>query len=297
MSSEYWEKRQREWIEKQAKNDADFKKKISKYYDDATLKAQQDINDFYMRFAKKENITMAEARKRVKEFDVKGFEKRAKEMVKNQDFSDEANERLRIYNATMRINRLEMLKSKLAMDYLEANNKLDNEMKKQFTDYLTGEAKHQAGILGKTIPDDLTKRIEQLVNASYKGATFSERLWASQDQLKGELDNILTRGLIMGQNPRQLASRLKPLINDAVNNKKYVTEKIAVTESARMAHEYRTKLYKENDVKEVKWIAETTACKICLPRDNKVYKLGEEPDIPAHPYCRCNVIPNYEEVE
>lgn len=297
MVKNYWEDRERKWLDEQLKSDKKFKDQIKKYYDQATANAQNDINEFYMRFAKKENITMAEAMKRVKNFDVKGFEEQAKRMVKDRDFSDEANERLRIYNATMRINRLEMLKAKLGLDYMEATTKIDADIKKRLTDFLNGEAKRQAGILGKNLPSDTESRIKQLVNASYKGATFSERLWVSQDELKSRLDQLLTRSFIQGQNPKQLSTILLANIKDTVKNKAATADRIARTEMARVNAQYKEKLYKDRGVKKVEWIAETTACSICRPHDGHKFTLEELPELPVHPYCRCTFSPVFERVD
>ncbi|WP_048706260.1 hypothetical protein [Companilactobacillus ginsenosidimutans] len=142
-------------------------------------------------------------KKRVSNFDVKGFQDTAKKMVEEQDFSDEANERLRIYNATMRINRLEMLKSQIGVDLLAETDELSDKLRERLVTELKDERVRQAGILGETVPKMTERRMETLIYSSYHGAKFSDRIWTNQDVLKNELDNIITRSLVMGMNADQ----------------------------------------------------------------------------------------------
>lgn len=289
----YWEKREREWINSQQEQDIDFDKQIDKIYNSSLDKIDKDISQFYTRYASKEGITIDEAKKKVAEFNVKDFQSTAKKMVEERDFSDEANERLRIYNATMRINRLEMLKAQIGIDLLEETDEISDTLRNRLVTELKAERVRQAGMLGETVPKMTERRMEELIDGSYHGAKFSERIWTNQDVLKNELDTILTRGLVMGMNPDQLSTRLRSLIGDKVRNASYAVSRIARTESARIAELYSRELYGEYGFHKLKWIAEPTACSICRPMDNKIFDLHGKnaPDIPAHPNCRCSTVP------
>ena len=59
-----------------------------------------------------------------------------------------------------------------------------------FTQRTEEEMRKQAGILGKTINDN-AKKARAIVDASYKNATWSERIWAHQSMLKSEIDKLL----------------------------------------------------------------------------------------------------------
>jgi len=52
-------------------------------------------------------------------------------------------------------------------------------------------------------------------------------------------------------------------------------------------------LYKDQGYELGNWIAEPTACKICLPKDGKAFKL-DDIDVPIHPNCRCSFVPYFE---
>ena len=63
----------------------------------------------------------------------------------------EANEEMRLYNATMKINRLEMLKANIGLELVSGYDELQKYFEQTLTDRTLDEFKRQAGILGETI--------------------------------------------------------------------------------------------------------------------------------------------------
>ena len=110
---EYWRKRETAQRKKNIKNEAEYQKKIDEIYEYMLRNIQKEINSFYTKYAREEGISIADAKKKVSQLDIKAYERKAKKYVKNRDFSKEANEEMKLYNLTMKINRLEMLKAKL----------------------------------------------------------------------------------------------------------------------------------------------------------------------------------------
>lgn len=290
---DYWEKREREWIEKNIHKDADVDKLLEAKFDELEVSLYKDIQGFYVNYAKSQNITMAEAKKKVASFDVKAFEKEAKKLVETKDFSKEANERLKLYNATMRINRQQALAAKVGLSAASVMNDTEGIIRDKLENDILNEHKHQAGLLGMTIPERIDLRGQALVDGSYQGAKWSERLWVNSDAMVSNVTNIINRSLIQGMNPNQLASKLRPYLNKSVANAKYTAQRLARTESARISTEYKQLLYKDQGYELGKWIAETTACKICMPKDGKTFKL-DDIDVPIHPNCRCSFVPYFE---
>ena len=78
--------------------------------------AQKEIDAFYGRYADKEQITLAEAKRRVSKLDIAAYQRKAKRYVADKDFSKQANEEMRLYNLTMKVNRLEMLKANIGLE-------------------------------------------------------------------------------------------------------------------------------------------------------------------------------------
>ncbi|GKQ42920.1 hypothetical protein RD055328_08430 [Companilactobacillus sp. RD055328] len=286
--TDYWRQREQEWIKQQILSDDKIAKEIEKRFQQSLNQMTKDINAFYTSYAKSQNISMSEAMKRVKDFDTKLFADEAKRLVKNKDFSQEANKRLKLYNATMRINRLEYLKSQVGMELAKTNADIEKLMGNKLNGAYVSELKRQAGILGQSLPVDLVNKAGRVVGASFHGASWSSRLWSSMDELKSTLDDSLTKAMIQGLNPRKIASDLLPSLKDNVLNKRYAAERLARTEMARVQDSAQMDSYKKYGFEEVEWIAEPGACSICAPGDGRIFDIKYAPQIPVHPNCRCS---------
>lgn len=205
---------------------------------------------------------------------------------------------MRIYNATMRINRLEYLKSQVGLRLTDASMNIDNDMRLKLTDAYIDETKRQAGILGISAKPSMWTgpKVAKVVMAQTGGATFSERLCANQDALKAQLDQVISTGIIKGDNPRTMARALKSQLKDTITNHRYVTERLVRTEMARVQFRAQINSFIENDFRFCKWHAEPGACKICVEIASNddglgrgVYDIDDVPQVPAHPNCRCSV--------
>ena len=311
MVTAYWKKRaqqERAWINQNLKNDAKFNQQLQGYYDRAIADINKTIDAEYDKFQDPEA-----ARKSVSQMDVQQYQNTAKEIVAKAeqmrkdgktvtygDFSDEVNARLKVYNATMRINRLENIKSQIGAEMLSANLDVQSAISDKLTNDYQAEIKRQAGIMGETTESKLwtSKQVAQVVMTQTAGADFSKRIWANQDALKAELDGIISTGIIRGENPRKMAIRIKSQVKDSVTNHKYVTERIARTESARVQYTAQIESIKKNGYQYVQWFAEPKACATChsiARQDNGygpgIYKINKVPKIPddTHPNCRCSI--------
>ncbi|KRL40724.1 minor capsid protein [Liquorilactobacillus nagelii] len=293
-NSSYWKKRETiesKWIDANIKNDADYAKLIQKHYEQLTDTINKQISDFYMRYASKENLGMDDAVKAISKFDVRAFEKIAAKMVKEKDFSSYANDRLKIYNATMRINRLEYLKSQIGLAMTEVTNQEEQRLNQNLNQSYIDEVKRQAGILSKHKIDDVLAKVSAVVNASFHGATWSQRIWVNQDTLKAELDKLLTQSMVQGINPNVLASQLRKQVSTKVKNASYMTERLMRTETARVQDEAQIASFKKFGIEYVKWVAEPTACEQCqdiAAANDGFYPLTKAPGIPVHANCRCS---------
>jgi len=196
----------------------------------------------------------------------------------------------------MRINRLEYLKSRSALSLVKAGAKVIGKMTAQLFSKYVNEFKRQSGILGRTFQHMGADRIIKHVLAQTDGATFSERVWKNTDELKARLDVLLTNNQIQGNNPDVIARRLRDLVSDQfAGQAKYVTERLARTESTRLIGEAQKESYKKYGIKFVKWIAESSACDFCEDiahggKDGEgVYSLDKVPAYPQHPNCMCSL--------
>ena len=287
-SKDYWAKREEEQRRKNITDEKEYAKKIQEIYSYTMDQVQKEINGFYTKYAKAEGITMAEAKKRVSQLDIEEYSRKAKKYVKEKNFSKKANEEMRLYNATMKINRLEMLKANIGLEMVSSFDELQKFFGEKLTDQTLKEFERQAGILGETITNN-GKMANSIVNASFHNATFSDRIWMYQGQLKAELSKLLQEGLIQGKHPRELARHIRKLFGSSRVN----AERLLITEMARVRSDAQKQSFERNGFEDYEFIAEPSACPICAALNGKHFKVAKmmpgENAAPMHPYCRCSV--------
>ena len=219
--------------------------------------------------------------------------------VTRKDFSEDVNRRLKVYNATMRINRNEILKSKIGARLVELGVDQEGSLTNKLWNDYTKEKERQAGILGITTKSNLwtSKEVQEQIAGQIAGANFSKRIWADMDGLKGQLDGLVSSAIIRGESPVEMAKRLTGMVSSTVMDQEYAAERLARTEIARVQFAAQKKSIIDTGYKYVKWIAEADACRTCREiayKDNGydedgVYKAKEVPDIPVHPNCMCSI--------
>ncbi|HJC49104.1 MAG TPA: minor capsid protein [Candidatus Anaerostipes avistercoris] len=287
-SQEYWKEREARQRKNDIKNEREYRRHIEEIYQNMIDEIEKEINGFYGKYARKEGITIAEARKRAAKADIEAFGRKAKRYVKDKDFSTQANEEMRLYNMTMKVNRLELLKAQIGLEMVAGFDELEKYYKQVMTDQAIEEFERQAGILGKTVINRM-KAADAIVNSSFHNATFSDRIWMYQDMLKNELNSLLQTGLIQGQNPRRLATHLRKRFGVSQSN----AERLMITELARVQTEAQKQSFERNGFEEYTFLALGNACSKCKKLDEKHFEVKDmmpgENAPPMHPYCRCSI--------
>lgn len=311
-SKEYWRKREEEALKKYQKSEAEYDKEIERIYADMLDACNKEINSFYGKYADKEGVSIAEAKKRVSKLDIKEYERKAARYVRDASldrkanggktnkqgyyFSPKAEEEMRLYNLTMKVNRLEMLKANIGLELIKGHDELDKFMGEILKGRTEEELKRQAGILGKTIRNN-AQLAHTIPNGSFHNATFSDRIWQYQDLMREDLSKILSSGLIAGKNPRAIAKDLKKYWYGPDPKTKggavYCMERLMRTEMARVQTEAQKQSFEKNGFTEYEFIANRNCCDICKGKDGKHFKVSEmmpgENAAPMHPHCRCSV--------
>ena len=288
-SSEYWKKREQENLRKNLKSEAEYAKEIQQTYKFAMDQIQKEIDSFYAKYAKDEGITITQAKKRASKLDMEEYSRKAKKYVKEKNFSKQANEEMKLYNLTMKVNRLELLKASIGLELVSAFDELQQFYEQKLTDRTMDEFNRQAGILGSTVPDNAAVLAATIVNSSFHNAKYSERIWMHQDLLRNELGKLLTRGMVQGKNPRVLARELRKTFDVSIYN----SERLMRTELARVQTEAQLQSYKENGFEEYEYMAchNRDVCANCKALDGKIFKIDDgmpgENAPPMHPSCHC----------
>lgn len=285
--NEYWRAREEEALRQRITDEAEYQRRIDQIYADMLESCQSEIDRFYRKYAEEESISLAEAKKRVSRLDIEAYERKAERYVKEKNFSKEANAEMRLYNATMKINRLEMLKANIGLELISGHDELEKFMEKILQGRTEDELKRQAGILGDTIRDN-AKAAHSIVNASFHNATFSDRIWMYQDLLKADLAKLLQSGMIQGKNPRVLARELESKFGAS----RYNAERLMRTELARVQTDAQKLSFEKMGFEEYTFHANSNCCDACQALNGKHFKIKDmmpgENAAPLHPGCRCS---------
>ena len=283
---------QNEW----AKRDFEREKMLEGVYRESIDRIQKQIDDYYLSYAGRNGLTRAEANKRIKDFDVPKWAKKAAQAVEEKDFSPYTNEWLRTYNSKMYISRAELLKAELEIELQNMYSKENAIMAEHFTNEALDELRRQAGILGNSSTGSV-ERAKRIVDADFYGTNFSERIWGRNghyEQTRKELFGSLNRMYTDMNGYRAERQRLM----DKFQTSEYEAMRLLRTEASRIRSQSELASYEDNEATHYIWVAENKACDVCASLDGKAIKVSDaELGIslpPAHPNCKCSTFGHIE---
>lgn len=310
----YWRKREAAALKHYIREEREYDKRIQKIYMDMLDGCQKEIEAFYGKYAAAEKISLAEAKKRVSKMDIAAYERKAKKYVedaardrkangdrtnfKGYYFSEKANAEMRLYNATMKINRLEMLKANIGLEMVKGHAELETFLESVLDKRTADEIERMAGILGESVVQN-AKAAHAIVNASFHNATFSERLWNYHDTMRADMSKLLQTGLIQGKNGRELAREMRRYyigpekLKNGKNGAIFNTERLMRTELTRVQTEAQRQSFIRNGFSKYTFIANGGCCDLCKEINGNHFDVEDmtpgENAPPMHPFCRCGV--------
>jgi SPP1 gp7 family putative phage head morphogenesis protein len=287
-------------IEDAMRDDQKVKRSMSRIYNRSLEDIQRHIDADIQKFAYKENVSMAEAKKLISKTDVESFQDKAKQYVEEKNFTPKANRELRRYNVTMRTNRLELLQARINLEMIAQSLDEERLTEQHITDEAVKEFERQAGILNISVPsqNQINALAKSIALADVSGVTFSDRVWANQNELRERVNTAIERALIRGEHPRETARSIRRLVRDEHGKSKRAADRIAITETARAQSLMARESFIQADVDSYIWIAEPSACPECAALDDKVLKVKDfNVYPPAHPHCRCAIAGYVDDIE
>lgn len=290
-SRDYWKKREDEARKNTIRDEQEYNKRLNEIYEYTIANIERQVNDWYARYASKEGITMAEARGRVKHIDMERYERLAAKYVATHDFSEQANQEMALYNLTMKVNRLELLKAQINLELMAGFDDIEHEMRRDLIQTAMKEDRRLAGILGNSVIGN-EEYAKQLVNASFRNATFSERIWGrNMPDLRIHLEAELRNGLVQGIGSDELARRFRKHYGGSIRD----TERLMTTEMCRLQTAVQKESFERNGYKEYMFITSgnDNVCPDCEALHGQHFKVSEMKAgvnaPPMHPRCHCSV--------
>ena len=226
-----------------------------------------------------------------KHIDMERYERLAAKYVATHDFSEQANQEMALYNLTMKVNRLELLKAQINLELMAGFDDIQHEMERDLIQTAMKEDRRLAGILGDSVIGN-EEYAKQLVNASFRNATFSERIWGrNMPDLRIHLEAELRNGLVQGIGSVELARRFRKHYGGSVKD----TERLMTTEMCRLQIAVQKESFERNGYKEYMFITsgDESVCSVCQGLHGQHFKVSEmQAGVnapPMHPRCHCSV--------
>jgi SPP1 gp7 family putative phage head morphogenesis protein len=133
--------------------------------------------------------------------------------------------------------------------------------------------------------------VNQLINSIWcaDGKSFSQRIWQNTELLVETLNEELIHCVINGQTTRELKNKLQERFAVSYGR----ADALVRTELAHIQTEAAKQRYKDYGLQEVEILADKDErrCEICGKLHKKRYPIGANVPIPAHPKCRCCIVP------
>ena len=121
------------------------------------------------------------------------------------------------------------------------------------------------------------------------GLTWSNRIWNNIENLTETLQEQLTHSVVTGKK----TSELKKLLQERFDVSFSQADSLVRTEMAHIQTSAAQQRYKDYGIAEVQVWADKDErrCEICGKLHQKKYPVNAAMPIPAHPRCRCTIIP------
>ena len=249
VSGAYWRKRAIELAEKQKQEDDDLCLRFHREYERILHELDKEISIFYARYAANESVSMADARRLLRDAELEDFR------MSLDEFRDKAlaggfDEELEEVYLRSRISRLQALQTQVELRMMELfgsqRDVLRAHLQERYTDtyYRTVYAVSQQADVASTFARIDPQTVEKILATPWVGSEFSSRIWADKDKLTRELMQTLSRGFVRGDSLDRMTKEFAKRMG--VSESRAAT--LIHTESAHMAAEAAEQGYRETGV-------------------------------------------------
>ena len=298
LNGAYWRKRAIELAEKQKREDDDLCLRFHREYERILHELDKEISIFYARYAANESVSMADARRLLRDAELEDFR------MSLDEFRDKAlaggfDKELEEVYLRSRISRLQALQTQVELRMMELfgsqRDVLRDHLQERYTDtyYRTVYAVSQQVDVASTFARIDPQTVEKILAVPWLGSEFSSRIWADKDKLTRELMQTLSRGFVRGDSLDRMTKEFAKRMGMSESRAAVLIH----TESAHIAAEATEQGYRETGVKSYRFEAalDLKTCAVCGALDQREFPLAEhETGVnypPLHPRCRCTTVP------
>lgn len=311
-SSDYW--RQRFEILEHAldKIARENYENITPVFDEVEVELDQRIEKWLYRIAKNNQLSMAEARRLLKDDQLKEFHWFVDEYIQygqenaiNQQWMKE----LENASAKYHISQLEALKlqtrQSIERTFHLYQESVMNMTQKVYTEgYYRSVFEIQKGVgIGWNVSVPNEKKLRRLITKPWAsdGKNFSDRIWTAKSQMVDTLHKQLVRTCILGESPDKAIREMTKYVKKGVKNAKAQAGRLIMTEQAFFSSAAQKDAFRELGVEEYEIVAtlDSRTSEICREMDGKHLPLSQyEPGVtapPFHVWCRSTTCPYFDD--
>lgn len=306
--SQYWQKRFEMLEDARNKTAKRTVQAITPAFDQAQAQIEKEINAWYARFAKNNQIDLQEAKKLLNSKELKEFKWDVEEYIKygRQNALDQKwMKELENASARFHISRLEALKIRTQNAAEQAfGNELDQldelAARLYMDDYYHTAYEIQKGLgIGWDVGQIDQRKLDNLLSKPWTTdkMTFSDRIWKSKTQLVDTLHTELTRMCLLGKAPDQTINTLSKRMNVS----KGQAGRLVMTEAAYFGSVAQKDAFNDLDVEKFEIVAtlDNHTSEICQQMDGKVFDMKDfQAGVtapPFHVWCRSCTCPWFED--
>lgn len=136
-----------------------------------------------------------------------------------------------------------------------------------------------------------SEMVNQMLNSIWvaDGKSWSKRIWQNTELLAETLNEELINCVVSGAKTSDLKKKLQERFSVSYEN----ADMLARTELAHIQTQAAQQRYKDYGVQEVEvWADEDERrCEVCGKLHQKRFPANATPPVPAHPRCRCCILP------
>ncbi len=309
-NSTYWAGRMRILEEALLDTGYEYVQNLEAQYEAAIREIDKKLSVWYRRFAKNNEISLAEARRLLNSDELKEFRWTVQEYIKNGEanaLSSEWIKQLENASARVHISRLDSLKLQLRQEaevlhsaQLRSSESLLGEIYREGYYHTAFEIQKGLGV-GWSLQSLNADTIKKVLARPWTtdDQTFRDRVWTNKQALVNSVNRNLTQMIMRGEAP----DRAIKAIAKEFNVSKSKAGRLVMTESAAFSSAAQRDCFNALDVEQYQ-IVETLdneTCELCGALDGKVYKMSEfEVGVtapPFHPWCRGCTAPYFADMD
>ena len=306
--SNYWQKRFQAVEAMSNKTAMKTVQSVTPAFDKAQAQIEKEINAWYARFAKNNEISLTEAKKLLNTKELKEFKWDVDEYIKygRQNALDQKwMKELENASSRFHISRLEALKIRTQNAAEVAfGNELDAldqmAVRVYMDDYYHTAYEIQRGLgIGFDVSQIDERKLKNILSKPWTSdkQTFSDRIWKSKTQLIDSLHTELTQMCVLGKAPDQTISTIAKRMNVSRGQ----AGRLVMTEAAYFSSVAQKDCFNDLDVEKYEIVAtlDSHTSDVCQEMDGKVFDMKDfEAGVtapPFHVWCRSCTAPWFED--